>query len=250
MKLYTYISGEGEPVVFLPTGLQTSESDFNSQKEYFSERFKMIIPDLRGHGRSVTNDLEDILEKTSVDIKETMDELGIEAFHLVGCSSGALCAYLFALKYPARVKSLTLSGVFFEKPGNWEEMNKNQKASIEQLLKSEEAVSSFNELHPHTDWRKILDYSMEENFYPFDAFSKLSQLTMPVHVIAGEEAEEELAGIPIFKEKVKQGLVTIISESGHLAYEEQPETFNKQVSQFIESVLNDAESSKISYNKY
>ena len=52
MILHTNIIGEGEPIVFLHSGLQTGESDFIYQCEHFSKNYKVILPDLRGHGRS------------------------------------------------------------------------------------------------------------------------------------------------------------------------------------------------------
>jgi pimeloyl-ACP methyl ester carboxylesterase len=235
MKLYTQISGAGEPIVFLHTGLETSESDFTYQKPFFSRYYQMILPDLRGHGRSVTNDLDHILADTPLDIKETMDELSVRAFHLVGCSSGALAAFLFALEYPEYVKSLTLAGIFFEKPSDWNDISMNQKKHIEEFLNNEQAVAYMDQLHPETDWRKILNYSLAEDFYPFEKFSQLQQLRMPVHVIAGENAEGEIAGIPVFNKGALQGHVTRIPDSGHLAYQEQPQIFNEAVHQFIQS---------------
>ena len=47
--LHTEIIGEGEPLVFLHTGLQTGMTDFNYQREYFKNKYKVILPDLRGH---------------------------------------------------------------------------------------------------------------------------------------------------------------------------------------------------------
>ena len=56
MILHTEIFGNGEPIVFLHTGLQTGLTDFEYQREYFQKNFKVILPDLRGHGNSKAED--------------------------------------------------------------------------------------------------------------------------------------------------------------------------------------------------
>ncbi|MFJ5770987.1 alpha/beta fold hydrolase [Psychrobacillus sp. NPDC093180] len=57
MLLHTNIMGDGEPIVFLHTGLQTGMTDFEFQREYFSKDYKIVLPDLRGHGQSFTNEI-------------------------------------------------------------------------------------------------------------------------------------------------------------------------------------------------
>ncbi len=52
MILHTKVIGEGEPVIFLHTGLQTGETDFVYQQNKLQDSYKVILPDLRGHGES------------------------------------------------------------------------------------------------------------------------------------------------------------------------------------------------------
>ena len=58
MILHTSVIGEGDPIVFLHSGLQTGESDFNYQCEHFRKNYKVILPDLRGHGKSKVNQID------------------------------------------------------------------------------------------------------------------------------------------------------------------------------------------------
>ncbi|MGG0179133.1 alpha/beta fold hydrolase, partial [Gottfriedia acidiceleris] len=57
MLLNTEVLGKGEPIVFLHTGLQTGMTDFDYQRNYFVQKKKVILPDLRGHGKSTSSDL-------------------------------------------------------------------------------------------------------------------------------------------------------------------------------------------------
>ena len=111
MILHTTILGEGEPVVFLHTGLQTGMSDFEHQREYFQLKYKVILPDLRGHGESITNDFSNFFVDSASDLLDTLNHLKLKSIHIVGCSLGALVGLIFAKAFPERVKSLTISGV-------------------------------------------------------------------------------------------------------------------------------------------
>ncbi|WP_394217707.1 alpha/beta fold hydrolase [Halobacillus trueperi] len=71
MILHTEVVGEGEPLVFLHTGLQTGRTDFDKQREYFSSKYQVISPDLRGHGKSPAEDLDDYYNQAADDLADT-----------------------------------------------------------------------------------------------------------------------------------------------------------------------------------
>nr|WP_239541430.1 alpha/beta fold hydrolase [Pullulanibacillus pueri] len=71
------------------TGLETGLSDFEFQRDYFKEHYKIICPDLRGHGKSVCDDVSNFFEDSVEDLIATLEDLAIEAAHIVGCSLGA-----------------------------------------------------------------------------------------------------------------------------------------------------------------
>ncbi|WP_430788064.1 alpha/beta fold hydrolase [Virgibacillus flavescens] len=123
MILHTETVGEGEPLVFLHTGLQTGTTDFEHQTTYFKRDYKVILPDLRGHGKSASADLSNYFQDSADDLAETIDNLGLGSAHIVGCSLGSLISIFFAKKYPGKVKSLTLSGVTSGRPKEWIDMH-------------------------------------------------------------------------------------------------------------------------------
>ena len=81
--LHTEILGNGEPIVFLHTGLQTGLTDFEYQREYFQKNFKVILPDLRGHGKSIAEVYSNFFEDSASDLADTLDDLNIERAHIV-----------------------------------------------------------------------------------------------------------------------------------------------------------------------
>ncbi|WP_262370533.1 alpha/beta fold hydrolase [Rossellomorea marisflavi] len=88
MILHTDVTGQGAPLVFLHTGLQTGLTDFEQQADFFKGTHQVIRPDLRGHGSSISDEYENFFEDSAKDLAETIEHLEVGAVHLVGCSLG------------------------------------------------------------------------------------------------------------------------------------------------------------------
>lgn len=119
MILHTEEMGTGEAMVFLHTGLQTGLTDFEYQREFFKSSFQVVLPDLRGHGKSVSNNLSNFFEDAAMDLFDTLEKKEMESVHIIGASLGALVGLFFSKRFPKKVKSLTLSGITPGKPENW-----------------------------------------------------------------------------------------------------------------------------------
>ena len=77
---------------------------------YFARHgFRVIAPDLPGHGRSTGPALESI-EALADWLARVLDALAVEAAAIVGHSMGALVAQAFATRHPTRVRALALLG--------------------------------------------------------------------------------------------------------------------------------------------
>jgi pimeloyl-ACP methyl ester carboxylesterase len=101
------IAGEGVPVVFLHAGV-CDHRMWDAQVEAAAEAgFSAIAYDRRGYGEAVSpdepfNHLEDL--------EAVLDDLGVHAAVVVGCSMGGGLAIDFALKNPGRTIGLVLVG--------------------------------------------------------------------------------------------------------------------------------------------
>ncbi|GIP35893.1 alpha/beta fold hydrolase [Paenibacillus sp. J2TS4] len=100
--MHYHVSGQGEAIIFIHPPLLTS-ANFNYQIADLSNDFKVITFDIRGHGRSAPS--ETPLDYTLIveDIKQLMNELGIEKAYLCGYSSGGSIVLEAMLTYPERV---------------------------------------------------------------------------------------------------------------------------------------------------
>ncbi|WP_075618015.1 alpha/beta fold hydrolase [Paenisporosarcina indica] len=235
MLLNTEVFGSGEPIVFLHTGLQTGLTDFEYQREYFQSTYKVILPDLRGHGKSIESNFTNFFEDSANDLVETFDLLGVESAHIVGCSLGALAGLFLAKKYPHKVKSLTISGVLAEKPENWLDLHNEDVASQSQLLQNDDAINYFNQLHS-SDWRQFLYIGRDEDWYPFNETKNLDGILSPILYMVGEGNKGETIGAILYPQMKENVHVSIIPFASHLVHSEQPEIYTKVLDVFLQKI--------------
>ena len=235
MILHTTTVGEGKPILFLHTGLQTGMLDFVYQRNYFKGNYQVILPDLRGHGLSKVDgiDILTYIEDTAEDLLETLDHLAINHAHIAGASLGALIGLVFTKKYPERVVSLTLSGIVPEKPENWTDLQVEDLKMQMAVLKNEEAVNYFNSIH-ESDWENFLRKTQKVEWYPFHETEDISTIQCPVLYIVGEEKKHEVLGIQKYSNMIKDIHVAVFPFAAHLVHSEQPEIYSMILEQFIE----------------
>lgn len=204
--------------------------------KYFKQNYKVILPDLRSHGKSVSDDLANNFQDAAEDLSDTLNHLGIVSAHIVGCSLGGLISTFFAKKHPNKVKSLTISGVTSGKPENWEEMHAADVERQTQLLQSQEAIALFDSMH-EGDWRKLLYETRDPEWYPFEETKDLGTLTMPILFMVGENQPDEVNTTTIYPKTNKNVHVSVIPFAGHLVHDEQPEVYTKILEGFLNRVM-------------
>lgn len=109
IKLHFVEQGEGYPLILLH-GNGEDHNYFEYQMEPFAECYRVLAVDTRGHGQSPRGDAPFTLFQFAEDLKDFLDEQGIDRCHVLGFSDGANVALLFALKYPQYVDKLVLNG--------------------------------------------------------------------------------------------------------------------------------------------
>jgi haloacetate dehalogenase len=110
VELHVRTAGAGTPVVLLH-GYPQSGLCWHRVAPALAERHAVVVPDLRGYGRSSTppdDDEHTVYSKRrmAVDIVAVMDALGHERFAVVGHDRGGRVAYRTALDHPERVERL------------------------------------------------------------------------------------------------------------------------------------------------
>lgn len=97
-------SGEGPPLILLH-GLYGSGTNWRGIARHFESDYRVLLPDLRGHGQSPAHPDMDY-RRMADDVVALMDRAGLEQARVVGHSMGGKVAMTLALCHPARVERL------------------------------------------------------------------------------------------------------------------------------------------------
>lgn len=137
---HTCSGPDSAPPLVLLHGFLGRGSDWDAVIEHLGSRYRVIVIDLPGHGKSL--DLPDETYTWSgavAAVASTIDHLGIERFHMAGYSMGGRLAMGFVLENPRRVIRLALAGV---SPGLRKESDRISRRSLDDS-RSEELQKDF-----------------------------------------------------------------------------------------------------------
>lgn len=109
IELYYREKGCGEALILLHGNGESSDY-FEHQIEYFSDSYRVIAIDTRGHGKSPRGSAEFSIAQFSEDLYAFMGKMHIPSAIILGFSDGANIAMKFAMAHPERVDALILNG--------------------------------------------------------------------------------------------------------------------------------------------
>jgi len=98
----------GEPLLLIQ-GLGADSRGWLRQRRAFASRYRCIVFDNRGAGRSDHPDAPYDLEVMAADAIAVLDAAGVGRAHIVGASMGGIFAQIIAVRHPERVRSLVLA---------------------------------------------------------------------------------------------------------------------------------------------
>src|SRR5580698_4081553 len=99
--------GDGHPVILLHP-LPVGHEFWTPVAESLSTRYRLILPDLRGHGESTVGEGPATMEKHAADIASIMDDAGVNRAPLIGVSIGGYAMFQFWRQHRGRSAGLVL----------------------------------------------------------------------------------------------------------------------------------------------
>ena len=222
IALNYYEQGSGFPLILLH-GNGEDMTYFTNQVDCFSEAFRVIAVDTRGHGRTPRGDAPFTIRQFAEDLKCFMDRHEIAKAHILGFSDGGNIAMCFALKYPERVEKLILNGANLFPSGV------KAYAQIPITL-GYYAARLFGKKSPEAHQQAELLGLMVND--PYIKPRELSALYHPTLVIAGDRDLIKESHTRLICDSLPNGQLAIIP-GDHAVAAKNPEAFNAAVWAFL-----------------
>jgi len=246
-------SGSG-PAILLLHGLGSCGQDWMLQTPALKRTFRVLAPDLRGHGQTDKPQGRVRVAHLASDMLGLLDALNVERTHVVGLSLGGCVALALALDAAQRVRSLALVNTFAHlEPGPPGHalmlMSRLALLGVRGLPAQAHFVAARMFPKPEQEMlRKLAAERIASNdmatyrrlmlaIGAFDVRNRLGQIACPTLVIAGDrDTTVPLHPKQMLAAHIPGARLTIVADSGHATPIDQPETFNQLVLGFIESV--------------
>jgi pimeloyl-ACP methyl ester carboxylesterase len=246
LKINYKIAGEGPAVLILHGWGGSSDSWRKVQRILAKEKYKVIVPDLPGFGKSITPPEPWQVKDYSNLILNLTEKLGTSQFFLLGHSFGGRIAIKFAKDHPQKIKKLILSG----SAGIKQKWGLKEKL-IFQLSKlgnaiftptplirlKDKARNLFYIFLRHKDYVKA-DGTMKETVKKVlseDLLPELSQIKTKTLLVWGQRDKMvPLKYAYIFKENISNSKLEILPKIGHSPNLEAPEKLSGIILDFLE----------------
>jgi 3-oxoadipate enol-lactonase len=245
--------GEGAAVVLLH-GFPFDRSMWREQVEALRGLYRVIAPDLRGHGESGAPEGPALMEEMARDVAALLDGLRIGRAALVGLSMGGYVTLAFLRLFPERASALVLADTRAqadtEEGGRAREENAvrvtrdGMKAIAETMLPKLLAAETF-ERRPDVVER-VREMILRNN--PVGAAAALRGMAArrdqtdllpsigaPALVVVGaEDAVTPPADAERLRDGIRDSRLVVIEGAAHLSNVERPEAFNSALLDFLE----------------
>jgi pimeloyl-ACP methyl ester carboxylesterase len=235
--LYYEVHGEGQPLL-LTHGFMCTSEIWTAQIDALSRHLKLILWDLRGHGRTLTPDgAAQYSEEAAInDMAALLDEVGAQDAIVGGHSLGGYLSLMFHLLFPERVRALVLVGTG---PGfrNDEARTQWNARAIRKAdrLESEGLRGGEAAAYVHHMGAKALAMAARGIVTQRDGrvIEHLSHVHVPCLVVLGESDTPFLAAADAMSQKIPGARKVTIAGARHNVNSDQPKLFNDAVLEFL-----------------
>ena len=109
IEMYVEIRGTGDPLVLLH-GFGSCGKGWAAVADSLAGRYRLIVPDLRGHGRSTNPSGTFTHRQSALDVYALLDQLGVTRFKAMGISTGGMTLLHMATQQRDRIDAMVLIG--------------------------------------------------------------------------------------------------------------------------------------------
>ena len=246
--------GKGQPLVFVH-GHPFNRSMWDRQVSHFEDRYRLILPDLRGYGQTEVTTPRVMLDEMALDIIHLLDALYIDKAIFCGLSMGGQILFDLYRLIPQRVEALII--VDSDARGETAESRQQRMAKAEDILQkgmrrhTDEtihqyiAAASMHNPEVYTPLHRMMSDTRPEGAaaahrgraHRRDHTSILGSINVPTLIIVG--SEDYFTPLPvarIMSDGIPRAKLACIDGAGHLPNMEKPARFNACLEEFLKEL--------------
>ncbi len=249
------VLGNGPPIVLLHP-FPANHDFWFPVTNTLTARYRLILPDLRGHGDSGAGEGSATMDKHAHDVARVMDDADVGRAPLVGVSIGGYAIFEFWRRFPGRVAALVLCNTKAA-ADTTEARNARLQSANEVIEKGTEAffdgmaakVLSKTTQQSRPDLvRGVFDMMRRMSAEDVaavqrgmaerpDSVATLKTIKVPTLIITGDE--DNLTGPPeaeVMRQNISGSQMKVVAKAGHYSPWEQPEEVGRILRQFFDSL--------------
>lgn len=226
IKLYYESYGSGQPMLQIH-GNGQSISGLNHQIVFFSPRYKIIVADSRGHGKSEMGTGRLTYEQMADDLNALLEKLNAKPVYVLGWSDGGIIGLLLAIRHPDKVGKLAIMGANLNPEGahDWA-----VKWAVQEDQRAAGMIAKGDTSQPWPVMRQHFDLLLKQPHIPV---ADLGKVKAPTLVMAGDkDVIRDDHTLQIFH-GIPQAHLAIFPGATHLIPMEDHELFNRTVERFF-----------------
>ncbi len=249
------VIGNGPPVVLLHP-FPAHHELWNPAAQALVSGYRLILPDLRGHGKSDVGEGPATMEKHAADVARILDHADVGRAVLAGVSIGGYVLFEFWRRYRGRVAALMLidtraqadsaEGRAARLQAATDVLERGTEPFVESMIPRllgettrrnrpdlvEAAKSMMLKMSPEDV--SLVQKGMAER--P-DSVPTLKTINVPTLVVAGDEDTlSPVADAELMRQNIPGSQMKVIPRGGHYAVWEQHEGVGRVVRQFLDSL--------------
>lgn len=227
-NIYYEEYGEGEPLLLIH-GNNGSIKSMENQIDYFKNKYRVIVADNRGHGKSELQTDSLTYVQITKDWEKIVDYLKLDSINIVGYSDGGIIGLKMGISKTSKIKKIVAMGSNLRPDStavhSW---------AIKHDLKSLKMVKSkIQEKETTQNWdlqKQRLEIIL---FQPNIPTKDLANINAKVLIMAGDEDITKNTHSLEMYENIPKAQLCIMPGETHYSPESNPKLFNKIVDRFL-----------------